>query len=90
MPKFNLNQKAIDCLEMSESLHIRPAGSQSWQVLYAAACGKYSEKAVCAKFNELCGRDYMDCGVSARTGWLTDKGKLALSEWRSLHVETAA
>ena len=27
-------------------------------------------------------RDLVECGVSLRTGWLTDKGKQLLEEWR--------
>lgn len=49
------------------------------QNAYNDACSAYSEKAVLKKFEDLESARYIDCGVSARTGWLTDKGKEMLN-----------
>lgn len=71
---YNLGEKAIACLAMAA---LR-ATDQERERLYAEACARWSEKAVCAKFAELVSRGYMECGVSARTGWLEPKGRDAL------------
>ena len=70
-----LGQKAIDCLKLAE-LHGR--WDWEWDEHYMAICERYSEKAVTVKMVELANRGYIEYGVSARTGWLTEKGKAAL------------
>jgi hypothetical protein len=45
---------------------------------YNILCKRYSAKAVDAMYQSLVHRGYMECGVSARTGWLTGKGWLEL------------
>lgn len=69
-----LGEKAIACLRMAAL----KAGSPERQRLYDEACARWSEKAVIRKFEELVKRRYMECGVSARTGWLEPKGRAAL------------
>ena len=76
-----LGLKARGCLAMVYALHDRN-NSAAWQNLYDEACAAFSEKAVNLKFEELARRGYLDCGVSARTGWLTEKGKAALFQSR--------
>lgn len=66
--------KRLDCLTLA-SLSV---GGKIWQDYYAALCCEYSEKAVCARMERLERGRYLDCGVSARTGWLTEKGCEAL------------
>jgi hypothetical protein len=45
---------------------------------YEEACRRFSQKAVDTMFKSLESRGYIESGVSARTGWLTAKGKAAL------------
>jgi hypothetical protein len=47
--------------------------------LFRDANARFTEKAVAVKAEELVSRGYMECGVSARTGWLTEKGRAALA-----------
>jgi hypothetical protein len=68
-----LGEKALDCLRVAAI-----EGEERWTA-YAEICERYSEKAVDATYESLCKRGYMECGVSARTGWLTDKGREMLS-----------
>lgn len=72
----NLQPKALNCLLLASMT----PGSEERDALYELICGWYSERAVCAKMEELVRRGYLECGVSARTGWLTEKGKAALLE----------
>lgn len=75
-----ISEKTQACLEMAEALHCdEKNGHANWKSLYAAACLKFSEKAINRKFEELSDRDYIDYGVSVRTGWLTDRGRAVLS-----------
>ena len=71
-----LGEKALACLRIAEVHSTDPA----WDDRYDLACRQYSEKAVIRKMEELCDRGYIECGVSVRTGWLTDKGAQALCE----------
>lgn len=76
---MNLQAKALACLEMAEELHRRDRphreSFEAYGRLYQAATERWSQKAVLSKFEELVSRGYLDCGVSARTGWLTQKGR---------------
>lgn len=49
---------------------------------YLELAEKYSEKAILRKFDQLSRKGYTEYGVSARTGWLTEKGKIALAKER--------
>lgn len=69
-----LAEKALAVLDIAS---MSPASVERRDA-YRDACAVWSEKAVCAKFDELARRGYIEYGVSARTGWLTDKGKEAL------------
>lgn len=71
---MKLGPKALDCLRIAEARELN-----KWEPLYVAMCSKYSEKIVTRKMLELSRRGYIEYGVSVRTGWLTDKGKLALA-----------
>lgn len=75
-PQFNIGDKALVCLGLAS---IRPFGSKAWLVAYADACLRFSEKAINVKFEELVARGYIECGVTARSGWLTEKGIQALA-----------
>ncbi len=69
-----LGEKAMACLRLASLDKI----SSDWQLGYDAACASWSEKAVITAFESLVRRGYIECGVSARTGWLTEKGREAL------------
>ena len=69
-----LGEKAIACLNMAAL----PATDDTRKTLYREACARWSAKAVHLKPEELADRGYLDYGVSARTAWLTDKGRAAL------------
>ncbi len=71
----NFGPKMIACLQIAA---IKSQDDQRW-ALYDQACQQFGERAILAKFDALTDRGYIDCGVSARTGWLTDKGKQALA-----------
>jgi len=71
-----LGEKAIACLRMAA---LSATSGERWR-LYSEACERFSEKAVCAKFEDLDRKGYIDFGVSPRRGWLTDKGWSALKE----------
>lgn len=62
-----------------------PATSHERRRFYEAACARWSEKAIDRKCEELADRGYLEYGVSARTGWLTDKGRQALQAAQELH-----
>lgn len=68
-----LSQKTIDCLLIADKT------DSTWSEKYNIACDKYSEKAVYRKMEKLAGRGYIEYGVSARTGWLTEKGREVLA-----------
>lgn len=79
--KSPLSPKAIACLKMAEVLHLKVESAHEWwRQLYELACAEFSEKAINAKFLELTIRGYLDYGVSARTAWLTPKGRTALDQ----------
>ncbi len=65
---------------MAHALH-RLHSHDLWQKLYDKGCQEFSEHALNKKFEELSKRGYMDYGVSARTGWLTDKGAEVLKSY---------
>lgn len=69
----NLGAKALACLRMAAL----PIGDER-AVLYAQATIEYSEKAVLRKFEQLVDDGLMECGVSPRTGWITEEGRAAL------------
>jgi hypothetical protein len=68
-------ERALVCMRIAA---LSSGDAERWR-LYEKACARYSEKAINAKFEELISRGYMECGVSARTAWLTDKGLAALN-----------
>lgn len=51
-----------------------PATSEERRNLYEQACIRFSEKSVMRKFEDLLSKKYIECGVSERTGWITQKG----------------
>ena len=55
-------------------------GSNERRQAYAEACERWSQKAVDRKFQQLVSSGLLECGVSARTGWLTAEGRQALRE----------
>ena len=66
-------------------------GNRFFSEWYIELAERFSEKAVLRKFEELERRGYTESverrgytesGVSARTGWLTPKGKIALAKER--------
>lgn len=65
-----LGEKALTALRLAAL----PPTSPERQSGYDAACAQYSEKAMLRVFESLVRRGYMECGVSARTGWLTSMG----------------
>jgi hypothetical protein len=81
---LNLNhgQKTIDLLRMLAL----PMGKGLWAV-YEALCEKYGFKPVERKLEELDRRDYLEYGVTARSGWLTEKGKATLVAIDAKHGE---
>lgn len=70
----NLGEKSLACLRMARFSF----ASQERQALYLAACERFSQKAVDKKFEDLVDAGYMECGVTARSGWLTEKGRGAI------------
>lgn len=78
---MKLGEKAQWCLQMAYAMHV-VGRTDFWQTLYDEACARWTEKAVNRKFEELSKRGYLDYGVSARMGWLTDKGYDALGTKR--------
>lgn len=68
---LNLGEKAVDLLRFAQ---MPTRGDEKWLV-YDALNLKYGEKPVQRKLEELARRGYMEYGVSARTGWLTAKGR---------------
>ncbi len=74
MMEGQFGEKALVCLKMAVLSADDP---ERWS-LYSSACKRWSEKAVCRKFEDLGRKGYVDYGVSPRTGWLTPKGQEAL------------
>lgn len=85
-----LGQKSIDCLLLAE-INSNPTVTKAdrdekfkeWKAFYDEISAKYSEKAVCRKMEDLSEMGYIEYGVSARTGWLEEKGRIALEEYRN-------
>jgi hypothetical protein len=75
-----LGPKAVVCLAIAA---LPKRDHDEWRRAYDAACERYSEKAVLRMFDSLAARDYIEYGVSARTGWLTEKGRAAMNAQRS-------
>lgn len=48
---------------------------------WEALCAKWGGKQVVGKLDDLSDKDYVEYGVSLRTCWLTEKGKLALAAY---------
>jgi len=69
-----LGKKALTVLRLAAI----PIDDPMRRDLTEAAARVYSQKAVDKKFEDLVREGYMECGVSARTGWLTPKGRAAL------------
>lgn len=69
--------KTIMCLRIAQARH-DDRDEATATAIYERACAEFSEKAILRKFQELVDRDYMECGVTARSGWLTEKGRRAL------------
>ncbi len=67
----NFGPKGLAVLELASM-----QGEDRWK-RYEEACDRFGEAVVIAKFDALAARGYIDYGVSARTGWLTDKGQAA-------------
>ena len=72
---YNLGQKAVDLLRVV-AMNVSPPRTEAFD----RVCGRYSEKAVVRKLEELTTRGYIEYGTSARLAWLTDKGRAALAE----------
>lgn len=54
-----------------------------WAARYTELCDRYGgEEAVNDELERLYDLGYIDCGVSVRTGWLTDAGSAALGSGR--------
>lgn len=58
-----------------------PPGKYRWEMPGAwwTLCTVYPEKVVTAAYEREDDRGYLDCGVSLRTSWLTDKGAARLA-----------
>lgn len=69
-----MHPKMLDCLSLAS---LEP-GSKERQDQYNLLCQKWGENVICAKMSRLADRDYIEYGVSPRTGWLTEKGEEAL------------
>lgn len=68
-----LGEKSIACLRVAATKE-----SEAWRRAYEAVCARWGEKVVLSTFERLSRRGYIEYGVSERTGWLTDKGRVAL------------
>ena len=69
-----LPAKTLDCLKLASM----PCGSSERMARYKALCQQYGENVVCSKMESLARRNYIEYGVSPRTGWLTPKGHATL------------
>lgn len=69
-----LGHKALTCLDLARRTHDYKGFPEAWD----AACELYHPKQIELMCQRLVDRGYMECGVSARTGWLTQKGRDAL------------
>ena len=65
----------IPLKEILEYFHRR-----NFPVGYNTLCLKHGEKKTDAKIDKACRKDYVEYGVSQRTGWLTQKGLDKLRE----------
>lgn len=74
-----LAEKALDCLLFIAARTDEEAFSE-WAERYDVLVDKWGEKRVMRQFESLADRGYIDYGVSARMGWLTDKGKQKVME----------
>lgn len=74
-----LSQKTLDVLAFVGANHNPRESHTGWSERYAALCERYSEKAVARKLDQLADKDWIDYGVSARMGWLTDEGHAVLA-----------
>jgi hypothetical protein len=72
-----LGQKALDCLRLAAD-H-QDLSYAEWQARYDELCKQYSAKAVDAMYESLSSHGYIEYGVSARMGWLTDKGRATVA-----------
>ena len=63
--------------------------NKSLPYTYEVLGKKYgSEKLVYRKMEQLCEKEYLECGVSVRTAWLTEKGKkLLIKEMLNEYIE---
>ncbi len=69
----NFGPKGLAVLELAS---MQGDDDRRWKK-HQEACDLFGEAVVIAKFEALAARGYIDYGVSARTGWLTDKGQAA-------------
>lgn len=72
---MSLGEKAMLCLRIAAARGADGDWTAERDTLYREACERFSEKAVCTKFEQLAAKDYIEYGVSARTGWPTEKGR---------------
>lgn len=80
---LNVQQKALDCLEVCGMAFGRPRADAMHALMQA-----YSSKAIERKLYELAERGYIEFGGSPFGGWLTEKGRATLRAHRPLQ-ETA-
>ncbi|MFG2677000.1 hypothetical protein [Streptomyces sp. NPDC048445] len=62
-----------------------PPGKRRWELPGAwwTLCAVYPEKVVTAAYIREDDRGHLDCGVSLRTSWLTDKGDAKLTDLKA-------
>lgn len=78
MSQTNMGAKSLDLLRLAAMPRETNEEFQAWKLRLSELETQYSAKAVDRKMEELTDRGYTEYGVSARTGWLTDKGRQAL------------
>lgn len=84
-----LGEKSVACLEYIERMRERRdhgdplLAHAEWREDYDRLCERFGEKVVLTKLDSLADRGFIDYGVSARMGWLTEKGEAALAELRA-------
>lgn len=74
MANLNFSRKTIDLLRLLSN----PVTNVRWRQ-YEALVAQYGRKPIERKLDELTRRGYIEHGVSAGGGWLTDKGKAVLA-----------